>query len=429
MIRNIEHITKSLIDERMPQWFNTLRIQGLSRFIETGIPAVSDPNWKYTDLEALKKLAFDVSENGELNEWELLNQFRNHKDINIVLLNGAFSVKHSDLDNLEKGVLVSTLHEAVKNNAPHIQERLTKYPMTDTAAFIALNQALNGPGVYILVDEKVVSNRLIHIIHVTHPGRQNFASMPRTLIVMEPFSEAAIFESHVAFGDSRTYFSNALTDIFMNENATLHYCKSQKESLKAFHIGHTRVWQERDSSFDGFSFMAGGRLTRNNVDAVLNGEGANARLNAFYSVNNSQHVDNHTSIEHRVPNCASNQLYKGILNDSARAVFNGRILVRPEAQKTNSYQLNKNLLLGSGCRVDTKPQLEIFADDVKCTHGATIGQLDEDEMFYLQTRGIGKNAASRMLAEGFLSDLLNTVKNAAVREKLNSLTRRSFEAS
>ena len=174
--------------------------------------------------------------------------------------------------------------------------------------------------------------------------------------------------------------------------------------------------------------MAGSKLTRNNLDIILNGEGAHTSLNALYSVYNDQHVDNHTSVDHRVPNCTSNQLYKGILNNAARAVFNGKVFVRSMAQKTNSYQLNKNLLFGTNCRIDTKPQLEIFADDVKCTHGATIGQLAKDEMFYLQTRCIPKSAATKMLAHGFVDDLFNTIKNNTVREKLNRLMGPSFEA-
>jgi Fe-S cluster assembly protein SufD len=234
-------------------------------------------------------------------------------------------------------------------------------------------------------------------------------------------------ESHVAFNDQVIYFTNASTDVFLDANASLHYCKAQKESLNAYHIGQTRVWQERDSNFDGFSLTAGSQLTRNSLNIALNGEGANAGLNALYSVFGNQHVDNHTSVDHRVPNCTSNQLYKGILNGDSRAVFNGKVFVRPIAQQTNSYQLNKNLLLGNNCRVDTKPQLEIFADDVKCTHGATIGQLDENEMFYLQTRCIPRNVATKMLVHGFVDDLFGLIKNSSTLQKVNALMQPSFE--
>ena len=428
MIKDLEKITKSLSHEEAPDWFNDLHTKGLSRFNALGIPTVDDEEWKYTNLLPLAKHAFDIAKESQLAELDDLKSYRSDNEINIVFVNGILSEELSNFHNIPGGITVSTLHEAISNNAPLIREQLTKYDSNHNAAFIALNQALNNPGIYIRVNEKTSLQQLIHIIHVTSPGHKNIAVMPRTLIAAGPSSEATILESHIAFNDTFTYFANALTDIFLSENATLHYCKSQKESLKAFHIGHTRVWQEGDSNFDGFSFMAGSKLTRNDLDITFNGEGANASLNALYSVYNDQHVDNHTSVDHRVPNCTSNQLYKGILNDRARAVFNGKVFVRPVAQKTNSYQLNKNLLLGTDCRVDTKPQLEIFADDVKCTHGATIGQLERDEMFYLQTRCIPKKAATKMLAHGFVNDLFSTIKNTAIREKLDRLIEPSFEA-
>ncbi len=428
MIRDLEKITKSLGNEEAPSWFSDLRAQGFSRFNELGIPTVKDEEWKYTSLLALAKHAFDIAKAGQCAEAEALKNYRSDKDINIVFINGLLSEEFSDFNNIPIGITVSTIRDAMISNAPQIREQLTKYAISDDTAFIALNQAVHDASIYVQIDEKASCNKLIHIIHVTSPGHKNLAVMPRTLIAAGRSSETTILESHIAFSDTFTYFTNALTDIFLSENATLHYCKSQKESLKAFHIGHTRVWQDRDSNFDGFSFMAGSKLTRNDLDITLNGEGANTTLNALYSVYNDQHVDNHTSVDHRVPNCTSNQLYKGILNNRARAVFNGKVFVQPVAQKTSSYQLNKNLLLGTDCRIDTKPQLEIFADDVKCTHGATIGQLAKDEMFYLQTRCIPKKAATRMLAHGFVNDLFSTIKNTAIREKLDRLMEPSFEA-
>lgn len=419
---------ESLCSEKVPNWFNDLRAQGLSRFNELGVPTVKDEEWKYTNLLPLAKNNYEMTTESQLAEAEALRNYCSDNEINIVFINGILSKELSNLSGIPSGMTVSTLYDAVSSDSAQIQELLTKYDLNDRSAFIALNQALSSSGIYIRVNEQVVIDPLIHIIHVTSAAPKNSALMPRTLMNIGKSGEATILESHIAFNDKATYFSNALTDIFLTENATLHYCKSQKESLKAFHIGHTRVWQERDSNFDGCSFVAGSKLTRNNLDVILNGEGASTNLNALYSVYHDQHVDNHTSIEHRVPNCTSNQLYKGILNDKARAVFNGKVFVRSEAQKTNSYQLNKNLLLGSDCRVDTKPQLEIFADDVKCTHGATIGQLDEDEMFYLQTRCIPKKAATKILAHGFVDDLFNTIQSGSIREKLNKLMEPSFEA-
>jgi Fe-S cluster assembly protein SufD len=429
MIQGLEqHITESLNSRQTPDWFNRLRTESLSRFNKLGIPTVKDEDWKYTSLAALTKHTFKVAEDNELIESEALKNYLNTSEINIVLVNGILSTELSTLSNVPGGITISTLDDAITNKAPNIQELLAKYNENNDAAFIALNEALSGSGTYIQIDAGIASEKLIHIIHVTSSRHKNTASMPRTLITTGESSEATILESHVSFNDTLAYFSNALTDIFLSENATLHYCKSQKESLKAFHIGHTRVWQKGNSNFDGFSFMAGSALTRNDLDIILNGEGANASLNALYSAYNNQHIDNHTSVDHRVPNCTSTQFYKGILNNAARAVFNGKVIVQPVAQNTNSYQLNKNLLLGTDCRIDTKPQLEIFADDVKCTHGATIGQLDKDEMFYLQTRCIPKRAAIKILAHGFVNDLFSTIKSTTIRERLNKLMEPSFEA-
>ncbi len=393
-----------------------------------GIPTVKNEEWKYTSLEPLEKNIFELVKDNKLADRSALFEYCNPQEINIVFVNGIFSADLSNLKNIPSGIIHCPLQEAVAKDLPKIKEFLTKYDPSQKTPFAALNEALNSDGLYIRADQNTACKELIHIVHVTSASRRNSASMPRTLMVLEKSSEATVLESHLSFDDKAVYFANALTDIFLDENATLHYCKSQKESQNAFHIGQTRVWQERNSNFDGFSFMAGGALTRNDLDVVINGEGASANLNALYNMSTTQHVDNHTSVDHRVPNGTSNQLYKGILNQAARGVFNGKIFVRPVAQKTNSYQLNKNLLLGKDCRVDTKPQLEIFADDVKCTHGATIGQLDEDQMFYLQTRCIPSKIARRMLAQGFVDDLFSKIKNESIHHKLDKLVQPSFQA-
>lgn len=427
LIRDFDRITKSLQGRQTVPWFQNLRAKSLSRFTQLGIPTVKDEEWKYTNLTALAQHTFDVATEGKLVELDAFKSYCSADEINIVFVNGIFSKELSNVDKLPTGIIISSLQKAVIHNGRQIEQLLAKYDIKDEAAFVALNEALSGQGTYVHIPTKTICKELIHIVHVASSNQANIVAMPRTVITIGKSSEAGVLESHVAFTDTITYFANSLTDIFIDENATLHYCKAQKESLKAFHIGHTRVWQERSSNFDGFSFMAGAAIARNDLDVILSGEGADAVLNALYSVYGDQHVDNHTSVDHRVPNCTSNQLYKGILNNAARAVFNGKIFVRSIAQKTNSYQLNKNLLLGKNCRIDTKPQLEIFADDVKCTHGATIGQLDEDQLFYLQTRCISKTAATRMLAHGFVDDLFNKIKDDRIHQKLNILMEASFK--
>ena len=358
------------------------------------------------------------------------DSFQNYVDKNetqIVFINGVLSEEFTNLGNVPKGIEILPLKEALKSKEKTIKSVLEKYDSKDETAFQSLNNALISEGVYVEIQKGTIDENLIHIVHVTSNENKSIISNPRTIIVSNTSSEATILESHVAFNDELTYFTNPLTDIYLYENATLHYCKAQKESLKAYHIGNTRIWQERSSNFDGFTLMAGSAINRNNLDVVLDGEGIDSTLNGLYSIFDDQHVDNHTAVDHRFPNCTSNQLYKGVLNGSSRAVFNGKIFVKDIAQQTNSYQLNKNLLLGTDCRVDTKPQLEIFADDVKCTHGATIGQLNEDEIFYLQSRCVSKDEAKRMLARGFVDELVNQFKNDSINKKLHILLEPSFQ--
>ena len=426
-IKKLAGVAQSTQNAQSPQWFNQLRLAGISQFNELGIPTVKDEEWKYTNLAPMAKHTFEFPSTNKLIETEALNAYRNDGDINIVIINGTLSSELSNTEKLPKGVTISTIEKAIANNAPNIESHLTKYDLKNETAFVGLNEALNKNGTYIAVEKNAVHEGLIHIIHVTSLENTNTVSTPKTLITLDQSSEITVLESYVSFNDQTTYFTNALTDVFLEENATLHYCKAQKESLNAFHIGQTRVWQERNSNYDGFTLTAGSQLTRNNLNIVLNGEGADAILNALYSIYGDQHVDNHTLVDHQVPNCTSNQLYKGILNGNSRAVFNGKVFVRPIAQQTNSYQLNKNLLIGENCRVDTKPQLEISADDVKCTHGATIGQLDEAEMFYLQTRCIPRKAATKMLVHGFVNDLFDTIKNNEIHQKVDTLMQPSFE--
>jgi Fe-S cluster assembly protein SufD len=423
MIPDIEKYRQQLTKET-PDWVNELRDQGLKRFAELGVPTVKNEEWKYTNLSALTERRFHLTTETELIEKSRLLDYYDRSEINIVLVNGVFSAELSNLAKLPNGVTVTGLTQALKNDNG-ATALFKKFPVKDDDSFAALNSALMREGVFVKIDDKVVLKDLIHIVHVTSTKERDIATFPKSIITLGRSSEASVLESHIGFGE-KGYFADPVTDIFLKEDAKLLYCKAQSENKQSFHIGTTRVEQEANSQFHGFSMMTGAKLTRNNLNIALNGEGASATLNGLYIIAEDQHADNHTAVDHRVPNCTSNQLYKGILNDSSRSVFNGKIFVRPIAQKTNSYQLNKNLLLGKDCRVDTKPQLEIFADDVKCTHGATIGQLNDEEVFYLQTRAIPRTKAVKMLARGFVDDILNTIPSDAIRRKLNKFLKPTF---
>lgn len=407
-------------------WFQSFRGNALNRFLALGIPTIQEEDWKYTNLSELNEITFNLDhQSGSLSK-PRLQKFISTDELTIVFVNGIFRKDLSNIEDLPDSVEFLTLSRAIEKDKTELPSLYGRYLPQNENSFVCLNHALAGDGVFLSIADKISVKKLIHILHITQT-QDRILTLPKTVILSGQSSEATVLETHIGL-DSQKYLSVPLTDIYLKDNAVLHYCKAQSESLDAYHIGNTRVWQEKDSHFDGFSLMNGAAVTRNDLDIVSDGEGTSSTLNGFYGVNGKQHVDNHSSMDHRQPNCTSNQLYKGILNGESHSAFNGKIFVRQIAQKTNSYQLNKNLLLGEKCRVDTKPQLEIFADDVKCTHGATIGQLNEDEIFYLQTRCISKKEAVKLLAHGFVQDILNKIHAPAIIAKLTALLEPTFAA-
>ncbi len=425
-IKDLEERTAS---NHEPAWLKESRLKNFERFNQLGIPTIKNEDWKYTNLSTLTKERFSFASQQDFAANEQFKKYTDGDEVRIVFVNGYFSSELSSVSQLPKGLDVRSFKEALKSSEPLVQKLLKKFESSDEKkAFVALNKYCMQDGYFIHVADKVSCTKLIHIIFVTANNQRNTATFVRNLIVLEKSSEASVLETHVSFDEKDVYFNNPLTEIYVSENAHLHYCKAQKESAKAFHIATARVIQERNSTFNGFNLSCGGQITRNDLDIALNGEGSSAILNGFYTVSEAQLVDNHTFVSHNEPNCFSNQLYKGILNDSSRGVFNGKIYVDPKAQKTNSYQLNKNLLLGKNASIDTKPQLEIFADDVKCTHGATIGQFNEEEIFYLRSRCVSKREATKMLAVGFVEDVLEHITDRKVIDKLHVLLEPSLAA-
>ncbi len=426
LITTIQEYSKKLNTQTASPWLKNYFQDGLTQFLSVGIPTVKEEEWKYTNLADLSAIDFKPIAQTPLNSNDQINRICSHDGPTFVFVNGVFDEKLSSLNLLPDGITFLPLKEAYNKKENQIKTLLSNYESKKENSFVALNRALSTNGQYIEIADKAIIEKLIHLVHIT-TCKDTSLTTPRSLIVVEKSAEATILETHIGL-DQSGYLSVPLTGVVLAENSTLHYCKAQSESLNAYHIGNTRVWQEQDSHFDGFSLMNGAAVTRNDLDIISNGEGTSSTLNGFYGVSGKQHVDNHSSMDHRLPNCTSNQLYKGLLNGQSHSVFNGKIFVRQIAQKTNSYQLNKNLILGVDCRVDTKPQLEIFADDVKCTHGATIGQLNEDEIFYLQTRCISKKDAVKLLAHGFVQDILNKIHHPVIIEKLSILLEPTFAA-
>ncbi|OGX05500.1 MAG: Fe-S cluster assembly protein SufD [Omnitrophica WOR_2 bacterium GWA2_47_8] len=425
-IDNLEK-TYQAINSKRPQWLAQQCQKNLTRLLEAGLPTIKDEEWKYTNIKSIADHTYAVPEHPKGSFHDLLGDLCSPTEISVVFVNGKLASHLSNFTGATK-LKISSLEEAIADPKNNLEPLFNTFDPKQANVFVSLNEALTEEGVLIQVPEKFSVDKLIHIIHLTTDNKRNILSVPRTIIALGKLAQAAVLETHISPHHGSIYLASPLTDILVSEGAVVKYCKAQSESANAFHMGTTRVWQERDSNFNGFSMMNGAKITRNNLDIILNGEGASGTLNGLYCVNDAQHVDNHTCVDHRVPNCTSNQLYKGILNGSSRAVFNGKIFVRAIAQKTNSYQLNKNLLLGKDCRVDTKPQLEISADDVKCTHGATIGQLNEDEIFYLRSRAIAKRTAIKMLSKGFVDEIINHIENESISQRLNKLLEPTFAA-
>lgn len=416
-IDNLDEYQTKVIDQS-PPWLKSFRQRAVAQFVQLGLPTVKDEEFKYTSLNELSSKRFKLPLEHEISETNDLQNYLDGKDINIVIVNGLLSKELSSPHPAIKGLSIMPFSEAAVHFPLEVEATVSKMTANDSKSLLSLNQALFLDGIFIRVDDNAIIEPLMHIVHVTSVAEENTIFFPRVLIHVGKNAQANFMESHVSFSDA-PYWSNALLDMRVGENAVVSYCKAEAEGTLAVITTTTRVWQEQKSSFDAFMFNHRARLVRNNFTILLKGEGTNTVMNGFYALDQKQHVDNHTLLDIQQPNCTSYQLYKGLLNDASRAVFNGKIYVHPIAQKTNGYQLNKHLLLGKEARIDTKPQLEIFADDVKCTHGATIGQISEEEVFYLQSRCISKNIATQLLSRGFIDDIINTIKLSSVRNKLN----------
>lgn len=420
-------IARPSTDDDLPLWLTNLHEEGIRRFSDIGFPDPKNEEWKFTDIALITQRTFHLSAEKTIAELRDFNGYFDRTEPTIVFVNGFFSESYSSLNDLPPGLTIKSLAQAIKDQPKIIQSFLSRQDLNKEDSFAALNSAFFSDGAFIRIDDHAVCKKLIHIIHIVSQENDDAVIFPKNLVVLGRCAQAEILESYISFSKIR-YFTNAVSDVFLGEDARLHHYKAQGESLNAFHVAGMRIVQETNSEIETFSFSAGARISRNNLTATLNGEGAKAVLNGLYAVSDNQLVDNHTAIDHKPPHSLSTQLYKGILDGNSKAVFDGKILVRREAQQTNSYQLNKNILLSPSCQIHTKPQLEIFADDVRCTHGATIGQLNDDELFYLQTRGIRKDFATRMLLCGFIDEVIGKIANGSAKTKIDELLTRVFPA-
>jgi Fe-S cluster assembly protein SufD len=339
--------------------------------------------------------------------------------VRLVIVNGRFDPILSRTAGLPAGVRVGSLAGALSDSADVVPRFFGQLADFSQRAFTALNTAFARDGAFIHVADGAVVEAPIHVLFVTGAEGSPVMAHPRTLLVAGTGSQVRVVESYVG-ANGEIYFANAVSEVFVGENATVDHYRVQQESFDAFHVGSLHVHTARNATFSSHSFALGGRFVRNDANAILDGEGGECTLNGLYLSDRERLIDNHTLIDHAKPHCATHEVYKGILGGRSRAVFNGKIIVRPDAQKTDAKQTNRALLLTDGATINTKPQLEIFADDVKCTHGAAIGQLDDDAIFYLRTRGLTYAEARDMLIHAFAGEILARVRIDDLRTALEA---------
>ncbi|HZR21859.1 MAG TPA: Fe-S cluster assembly protein SufD [Verrucomicrobiae bacterium] len=405
-----------------PVWLYPLRKAGMARFAELGFPTLKDEDWRFTNTAPLVKLPFrpalETSPDGLTSDIVNRYTFGSLDATRLVFVNGHFVAGLSAAPIQQGGAKVKSLGVALTEDADLLEKHLGRYAQDPTNTFSALNSAFFQDGGLIHLGPGKTLEKPVHLIFISTMKEPGTTAHPRNLIVMEKNSQATVIESYVSTVDS-TYFTNAVSELVLEENAALEHCKFQDESLSSFHIAAVHAHLGRHANLIAHSFATGARLSRNNIRTTLAAEGVECVLNGLYLTRDDQLADHHMIVEHAQPHCNSHEYYNGILDGRSKGVFHGRILVRQAAQKTDAKQTNKNLLLSDDATADTKPQLEIYADDVKCTHGATIGQLNDEAIFYLRSRGIGTERARRMLIHAFAGEIIERIRCAPVREELD----------
>lgn len=410
-----------------PSWLQNVRENSFEQFAQTGFPNVKQEEWKYTNVTAIAKANFapllvgngtTLTKEGELSSFV----YEESRDSRLVFVNGMFRPELSSLQALPDGVVAIDLREALRGGEYEaIVREYLEHPVLANG-FAALNTALFRSGLLLKIPRGISVESPIHLLFVGEAIAENPppAVFPRVLVLAEENSSATIIESYVSPADDVVYLTNAIVDLNLSEGARLEHYKIQRESMGAFHVAATRAELGPNAVYNTTTINFGAALSRHDIHVQMDHEGAECSVDGLYMVDGSQHTDTHSVIDHKQPHCTSHQLYKGILDGKSRAVFNGKVFVRHGAQQTDARQTNKNLLLSTDARVDTKPQLEIFADDVKCTHGAAVGQIDEEEKFYLESRGINPTLARNMLTYGFAEEVIERIGIESIRRELDA---------
>jgi len=406
-----------------PAWLEAIRKEAIGRFAELGFPTTKLEDWKYTSLARVARTPWapapEATARLDREAVEALS-FPVFACSVFVFVNGRFAPGLSAPRALAGGIQVGSLAQLAARPGSPLEDRLGAMARAQEHALVALNTAFFRDGAFVHVPAGIRIENPIHVVHVTVAGDEPCAVHPRTLVLAEAGSEAVVIEDFVSLGEGEA-FCNAVTELSLEEGARIEHVSLLRERERTAHVATFHAHQARDSRLVAHNVSLGGQLTRSDTVSALQGRGAECSLYGFYVATGSQHVDNHTTVEHAEPDCTSRELYKGVLDDAGRGVFNGKVIVQPDAQRTSAQQDNKNLLLSRDAEVDSKPELQIHADDVRCTHGSTIGQIDEDALFFLRTRGIDAVAARALLMRAFATDVTSRISVAPLRDRIDEL--------
>lgn len=407
-------IAPTLPGQNLP-WLQALRYEALEKFSTQGFPSPREEEWRYTNISGIEKKLFSPSTSltaGNVDaEW--LKSYQLEDAWSVVLVNGHFSAELSVLDDLPETVSVLSMADALAKQPDEVEKYLGRAANQSEHSFIAFNTAWFTDGLFVHIPAKLVLDKPIQLLHIV-TGADAMATT-RNIVIADEMAEANLIETFV--GTDNAYLTAAVTEVFVEQNANLTLYKMQSESEKAYHFGGSYIKQARDARFTHHNFAFGGLLARSDIHVDLD-QASECELNGLYLGVNRQHIDNHTRINHLKPHAISRELYKGVLDDRARGVFQGRVIVAIDAQKTDSQMNNRNLLLSDDAEADTKPQLEIYADDVKCGHGVTVGQLDEKSIFYLQSRCIDEETARNMLTFAFANEMVDKIKIKGLHDRV-----------
>jgi Fe-S cluster assembly protein SufD len=412
------------------EWLSELRGRGASIYGARGLPGRRDEYWRYTNLNALGKSDFELANGGPAVDVPPLphRAVAELASYRIVFVNGRLRSDLCVLDDMPDGVLIAGLGDMIAAAPERLQPVLGQNLDLHDMPLAALNTAFMRDGMVLFVDGGVDVDKPVHLVSITVPGATPMMLQPRHLVVLGDGAKATLIESHIGGSDS-PYFNNLVSELTLGEGAELNHYTFQEEGPAAVHISAIALNLAASATYDGFLLQSGGLIGRVETRAILNGSDADCRLDGIYLGTGDQVLDTTTYVEHAAAGCRSRQVYKGVLDGKARGVFQGKIHVRPDAQQTDGHQLSRALLLSPRAEIDTRPELEIYADDVKCSHGATAGELDSEALFYLMSRGIPADTARRMLIEAFVGEALSEIRLSPVAEDFSAHVRNWLNAN